>query len=356
LVIGGSPEWKLDFVPTSEGFYSFTENRYIYQYRDHLGNARVSFAKNSEGVLEVTDTNNYYPFGLNHIQGMISSSRLGGYYSYKYNGKELQETGMYDYGARMYMPDIGRWGVIDPLAETSRRWSPYNYAFNNPIRFIDPDGRQALDPGDRFKTLRSAATDFGKQYNGLSINYNVEVRTTFYKVTDTNGETYYSYTVPQTGTAGTSGEIDPNDVAKAAKGAEIVGDGHTHSGDTDVIKMDGKDYSSANEFSNRDIASYKNTLYDSNGKKEENAYGKPITGYVATPDGGLREYTPGVSNNSNSTKTDAAGVAVKNYDLPVTKDLPSDPASGSLRLNSISPTNMPNVPPKGFDPKQPKRY
>jgi RHS repeat-associated protein len=145
LVIGGLVEWKLDFVPTSEGFYSFTENRYIYQYRDHLGNARVSFAKNSEGALEVTDTNNYYPFGLNHIQGMLSSSKLGSYYSYKYNGKELQETGMYDYGARMYMPDIGRWGVVDPLAEQMRRHSPYNYAFNNPIRFIDPDGRGPKD-------------------------------------------------------------------------------------------------------------------------------------------------------------------------------------------------------------------
>jgi len=101
----------------------------------------VSYAKNSEGALEITDVNNYYPFGLNHIDGQISKGKLGGYLSYKYNGKELQETGMYDYGARMYMPDIGRWGVVDPLAEKHRRHSPYNYAVNNPILFIDPDGR-----------------------------------------------------------------------------------------------------------------------------------------------------------------------------------------------------------------------
>ncbi|UIR57826.1 DUF6443 domain-containing protein [Sphingobacterium sp. SRCM116780] len=144
-VVPSLPEWKLDFIPTAEGFYSFTENRYIYQYKDHLGNPRVSFARNSAGAPEILDTNNYYPFGLNHTGGNgLNSSAFGTWHSYKFNGKELQETGMYDFGARLYMPDLGRWGVLDPLAEEMRRHSPYNYAYNNPISFIDPDGRKPM--------------------------------------------------------------------------------------------------------------------------------------------------------------------------------------------------------------------
>nr|WP_315088915.1 RHS repeat-associated core domain-containing protein [uncultured Chryseobacterium sp.] len=140
---------ELQFLPTSEGFYDYIKNQYIYQYKDHLGNTRVSFGKNSAGVLEIVDANDYYPFGMNHLKSGNSFFGSSSYKNYKYNGKELQESGMYDYGARFYMPDIGRWIVVDPLAEKMRRHSPYNYAFNNPIRFIDPDGMQNEDWRDK---------------------------------------------------------------------------------------------------------------------------------------------------------------------------------------------------------------
>lgn len=134
----------LKFVPTSEGYYNFENNKYIYNYTDHLGNIRLSYFNNGSGA-EVLEENNYYPFGMKH-EGYNTSFSFGSSYQYKYNGKELQtESGMYDYGARFYMADIGRWGVVDPLAEKMRRHSPYNYAYNNPIRFIDPDGRQGKD-------------------------------------------------------------------------------------------------------------------------------------------------------------------------------------------------------------------
>ncbi|WP_260143487.1 RHS repeat-associated core domain-containing protein, partial [Elizabethkingia anophelis] len=134
----------LQFVPTSEGYYDVVKNKYIYNYTDHLGNVRLSYTKGASGGAEIIEENNYYPFGLKH-QGYNSNSLANNAYQYKYNGKELQETGMYDYGARMYMPELGRWGVVDPLAEKMTRHSPYNYAFNNPIRFIDSDGRQGTD-------------------------------------------------------------------------------------------------------------------------------------------------------------------------------------------------------------------
>jgi RHS repeat-associated protein len=74
---------------------------------------------------------------------------------YKDNGKEHIANGldMYDYSlsrpsdesARWYDPCIGRWGQVDPMAEKYPNYSPYNYVGNNPIRFVDPDGRAPED-------------------------------------------------------------------------------------------------------------------------------------------------------------------------------------------------------------------
>ena len=141
----------LQFFPVSEGYVKHTAGvySYVFNYSDHLGNVRLCYSDTDKnGIIassEIVEENNYYPFGLKH-KGY--NDALPNTYKYKYNGKELQdELGLnfYDYGARNYDPALGRWMNVDPLAEKMRRHSPYNYAFNNPIYFIDPDGMQADD-------------------------------------------------------------------------------------------------------------------------------------------------------------------------------------------------------------------
>ncbi|WP_417431695.1 DUF6443 domain-containing protein [Halpernia sp.] len=134
----------LQFIPTAEGYYDFTKNAYIYNSTDHLGNVRLSYSKNpSTGALDIIEENNYYAFGLKH-EGYndISSSST---YNYKYNGKELQETGMYAMDFRQYMPDIGRFTGMDALSEMYADQTPYHFSLNNPANFSDPTGLYTRD-------------------------------------------------------------------------------------------------------------------------------------------------------------------------------------------------------------------
>ncbi|MCG2792871.1 MAG: hypothetical protein L6262_04905 [Weeksellaceae bacterium] len=135
----------LAYFPTAEGYYDYTNNRYIYQYKDHLGNVRLSYTKNSAGALTILDRNDYYAFGMNFYGYSSVYDATGTPLNNKYNQKELQETGFYDYGWRQYMPDLGRWFGMDQLSEKFHGTSPYAYAVNNPVMFYDIDGRDLPD-------------------------------------------------------------------------------------------------------------------------------------------------------------------------------------------------------------------
>ncbi|GGH31410.1 RHS repeat-associated core domain-containing protein [Sphingobacterium alkalisoli] len=132
----------IEFIQTEEGRILPNGSSFIYEYflKDHLGNTRA-IIDHTGAVKQIQD---YYAFGMEMNTGAGLNSAVN---QYKYNCKEKQtEMGLdqLDYGARFYDAEIGRWNVIDPLAEKHRRWSPYNYAINNPIRFIDPDGRDII--------------------------------------------------------------------------------------------------------------------------------------------------------------------------------------------------------------------
>ena len=138
-------------IPIGEG--ANRTFQYEYNIKDHLGNTRVTFmGVNLGGAVDIVQSSNYYPFGLVMSQFNGNTSVNYNKNKYLYNGKELQNDNFtgeafnwYDYGARFYDPQIGRWNRIDPLAEKYRRWSPYNYGVDNPVRFIDPDGMGILD-------------------------------------------------------------------------------------------------------------------------------------------------------------------------------------------------------------------
>ena len=113
---------------------------YYYTVKDHLGNVRIVIDDDQDA--EVHQRNNYSAFGMLDFGTEGQTPAVAKKFNDRfYNGKEQQDVvGWYDFGARMYNPELGRWMTIDPLAEKGRRWSPYNYAFDNPIRYVDPDG------------------------------------------------------------------------------------------------------------------------------------------------------------------------------------------------------------------------
>jgi RHS repeat-associated protein len=158
----------LDAIYHSEGRVTkTTTGAYSYEYaiKDHLGNSRVYFTDiNKDNTINDSDIlqeQNYYAFGAAFdVMPSVYGASTNPKNKYQYNGKELNNDfglNLSDYGARWYDANVARWWNVDPLAEKYRRWSPYNYCMDNPVRFIDPDGRNATttyynQAGDRIGT------------------------------------------------------------------------------------------------------------------------------------------------------------------------------------------------------------
>ena len=131
-------------TPLSSGSQQF---QYEYHFKDHLGNLRLAFADldgngSLDATSEILQEGHYYPFGL-EMRYDAPPPALGVQHAFTYNGKELNESfslNWYDYGARNYDPQLGRWHAVDPKALDFTEYSPYNYVLNSPLKFIDPDG------------------------------------------------------------------------------------------------------------------------------------------------------------------------------------------------------------------------
>ena len=111
------------------------ETNTFYYHNDHLGSTRLATDNNKNIVTAVT----YHPFG--------ESYSVEGEEDYLFTGKEKDSTGLYYYGARHYDPDLGRFLTRDPYIGklvNPQSLNQYTYCYNNPLLFVDPDGRDPL--------------------------------------------------------------------------------------------------------------------------------------------------------------------------------------------------------------------
>jgi RHS repeat-associated protein len=122
-----------------------------YQLGNHLGSASLEL--NATG--QIISYEEFHPFGTTSYRSGTNETEVS-LKRYKYIGKERdEETGLYYYGARYYAAWIGRFVSVDPLAEKYLNLSPYVYVADNPIKYIDPDGRDIFIKHDNQRFLYS---------------------------------------------------------------------------------------------------------------------------------------------------------------------------------------------------------
>ena len=148
---------RMKYLLVDGGYIDFTSGTpvYMYYFKDHLGSNRVVASQSGS----VEQLNHYYPYGLSFpldshaSSGSDSSgpSAGGDDQPWKYSGNELMSLGglsVYDFNARTYDQSLGRFLSIDPLAENYYSVSPYAFCSNNPVNFVDWDGKRVWPRGN----------------------------------------------------------------------------------------------------------------------------------------------------------------------------------------------------------------
>ncbi len=335
----------LQFFPTAEGYVNFTQAskgaaptdtfNYAFNYVDHLGNVRLTYSQDPVTLaLRIMEENHYYAFGFKHsgynsdqmmyikdgtttkivpIPPLYKTS-----YSYKYNGKELQDElglNVYDYGNRLYDPARAGWSNIDPLAEKMRRFSPYNYCFNNPLRFTDPDG---MAPDD----VIIKGTDRTSAYLQLKQSVKDQLNLSI----DSSGKVSYEKIAGVTPNADANqliNAIDDHSITvnlNTTASNELVPFGDAFQGNT-VTKSETGNTVIANQSLNPNLTNSADTFYDKPGANTLHAITEGFLGAKISQASGVSA-PPSINGIANPVY-DAAHLAATSQSGPITADFVS---------------------------------
>lgn len=167
----------LEYFPHEEGYVRRESNgsfTYIYQYKDHLGNVRITYgdlnANNSITASEIIEENDYYPFGMGHVRpGSVAlSTNLG--QKIKYQGQERQDELSLNWDSfkwRNYDYAIGRFISVDPLAEKFAYNGVYNFSENRIINSVELEGLECVSPPSPFERANRTENLKDKPFTSL---------------------------------------------------------------------------------------------------------------------------------------------------------------------------------------------
>jgi RHS repeat-associated protein len=149
----------------------------------------------------VVSTSDYYPFGLEMKGRSFTDTTFN--YRYGFNGKEKDNFNatVYDYGFRIYNPEIAKFLSVDPLTATYPELTPYQFASNTPVQAIDLDGLERLDMTDVSNTSRTAKITIVKSVNIVTAGLVTELASlkTGNFSSRFKNTTLYSRNIPQNG-------------------------------------------------------------------------------------------------------------------------------------------------------------